>query len=34
VTYTKKVPILPLGIYTYNYVFDNTATPAGFLMKQ
>ena len=34
VTYTKKVPILPLGIYTYNYVFDNTATPTGSLLKQ
>jgi hypothetical protein len=33
VVYTKKVPILPFGIYTYKYHFDNTATPTGFLMK-
>jgi Flp pilus assembly protein TadG len=34
VTYVKKVPLLPLGIYTHTYVFDNTATPTGFLMKE
>jgi hypothetical protein len=34
VTYTKAVPILPFGIYTYNYQFDHTATPTGFLTKQ
>jgi hypothetical protein len=34
VTYTKSVPILPFGIYSYNYQFDHTATPTGFLTKQ
>lgn len=34
VTYTKSVSILPFGIYTYQYQFDNTATPTGFLLKQ
>lgn len=33
VAYTKKVNILPFGIYKYNYQFDHTATPTGFLMK-
>ena len=33
VSYSKKVAILPFGIYTYNYKFDHTATPTGFLMK-
>ncbi|MGB7203791.1 MAG: hypothetical protein WBD16_16210 [Pyrinomonadaceae bacterium] len=34
VAYTKSVNLLPFGIYKYNYVFDHTATPAGFLLKQ
>ena len=34
VSYVKSVPILPFGIYTYNYQFDHTATPTGFLAKQ
>ena len=34
VAYTKGVAILPFGIYTYQYQFDHTATPTGFLMKQ
>lgn len=33
VSYSKKVAILPFGIYNYNYKFDHTATPTGFLMK-
>lgn len=33
VVYSKKVPILPFGLYTYNYQFDYTATPTGFLLK-
>ena len=33
VVYTKTVNVLPLGIYTYNYNFDHTATPTGFLLK-
>ena len=34
VTYNKPVRMLPFGIYTYNYRFDNTATPTGFLIDQ
>ena len=34
VVYTKQVDILPFGIYKYNYQFDHTATPTGFLLKQ
>ncbi|HEX8637044.1 MAG TPA: hypothetical protein VF692_03195 [Pyrinomonadaceae bacterium] len=33
VYYTKPIVILPLGIYTYNYEFDHTATPTGFMVK-
>lgn len=33
VVYTKSVNILPLGLYTYDYNFDHTATPTGFLLK-
>jgi len=33
VYYIKPINILPFGIYTYNYEFDHTATPVGFLMK-
>lgn len=34
VAYTKPINILPFGIYRYNYQFDHTATPSGFLLKQ
>jgi hypothetical protein len=34
VAYVKPVNILPFGIYKYNYTFDHTATPSGFLLKQ
>jgi hypothetical protein len=34
VAFTKQVNILPFGIYKYNYVFDHTATPTGFLLKE
>lgn len=34
VAYTKEVPILPFGIYNYQYQFDHIATPTGFLTKQ
>ena len=34
VAYSKQVNILPFGIYRYNYTFDHTATPTGFLLKQ
>ena len=33
VTYSKPIGILPFGIYKYNYQFDQTATPTGFLLK-
>jgi hypothetical protein len=33
VAYSKSVEILPFGLYTYNYHFDHTATPNGFLTK-
>lgn len=34
VHYVKPVPVLPFGIYTYNYEFDYTAAPNGFLTEQ
>jgi hypothetical protein len=34
VSYIKQVNILPFGIFKYAYVFDNTATPSGLLLKQ
>lgn len=34
VTYSQQISILPFGIYKYNYAFDYTATPTGFLLKQ
>lgn len=34
VVYTKDVQILPFGLYTYQYHFDHTATPTGFVTKQ
>lgn len=34
VAYATKVSILPFGIYQYNYRFDHTATPTGFLLDQ
>ena len=33
VTYAKEVSILPFGMYRYTYVFDQTVTPTGFLLK-
>ncbi len=33
VYYQKKVPILPFGIYEYDYIFDHTITPNGFLTE-
>jgi hypothetical protein len=33
VSYTKAVGLLPFGLYNYNYQFDYTATPSGFLTK-
>ena len=34
VKYSKQVNILPFGIYKYNYQFEKTATPTGFLFKE
>ncbi|CAN5214537.1 hypothetical protein BH20ACI1_BH20ACI1_09870 [soil metagenome] len=34
VKYTKQVDILPFGLYKYNYQFEKTATPTGFLFKE
>ncbi len=34
VMYTKPVNMLPFGIYKYNYAFDYTARPAGYLLKE
>lgn len=34
VTYVKKVPLLPFGLYDYQYVFDYTAAPNGFLTSE
>ncbi len=34
VSYTKKVNLLPFGLYQYDYVFDHTATPSGLLFDQ
>lgn len=33
VAYTKKVNILPFGLYKYNYQFNHIATPTGFLLQ-
>lgn len=33
VAYEVEVPILPFGLYKYKYTFDETVTPAGFLLK-
>jgi len=34
VTFQHPVNILPFGMYKYNYVFDYTSTPTGYLLKQ
>jgi hypothetical protein len=34
VVYTKQISMLPFGLYRYNYQFDHTAVPVGYLMKQ
>lgn len=34
IKYTKTIDILPFGLYKYQYNFDNTDSPMGFLMKQ
>lgn len=32
--YTLEIPILPFGMYNYQYNFDYTAAPVGYLLKQ
>lgn len=34
VTYSKGVDMLPFGLYRYNYQFDHTAVPIGYLTKE
>lgn len=34
VFYSQSVNLLPFGIYKYEYVFDHTATPSGFLLEE
>lgn len=33
VYYQRQVELLPFGLFKYVYVFDHTATPTGFLLK-
>ena len=34
VAYQRQVNMLPFGMYKYNYDFDYTAKPVGYLLKQ
>jgi hypothetical protein len=34
VAYSKEVNMLPFGLYRYNYVFNHTAQPVGYLTKE
>ena len=34
VKFSRDIDLLPLGLYKYNYEFDHTAAPNGFLTKQ
>lgn len=34
VSYSKQVSMLPFGLYRYNYQFDHTAQPVGYLTKE
>ncbi len=34
VFYTETINLLPFGMYKYEYVFDHTATPTGFLLEE
>jgi Flp pilus assembly protein TadG len=34
VVYTRRVNVLPFGIYKYDYNFDHVARPVGYLLKQ
>lgn len=33
VAYTQTINLLPFGMYKYQYDFDHTATPTGFLLE-
>jgi len=33
-SYVKDVSVLPFGLYRYQYRFDHTATPTGYLTKE
>lgn len=33
-SYHQPINILPFGIYKYDYQFDYTATPTGYLLKE
>ena len=34
ISYSKKVSILPFGMYNYKYDFNYTAAPQGYLLKE
>ena len=34
VKFSKEIDILPFHLYKYNYEFNHTATPTGFLLKE
>lgn len=34
VMYSKKVALLPFGVYDYKYDFNYMATPSGYLLKE
>ena len=34
VSYQRPVNMLPCGLFKYNYKFDYTATPSGYLLKE
>ena len=34
VSYQRPVNMLPFGLFKYNYKFDYTATPSGYLLKE
>jgi hypothetical protein len=34
VSYSKQIDMLPFGLYRYNYEFNHTAVPIGYLTKQ
>ena len=34
VAYSRPVNMLPFGVYQYNYEFEHTARPVGYLLKE